>query len=123
MPPRKGQKTLEEKIVGAPGRCSPGAPPQVPHLRQDARHYIGFVDGGEVELLARLERHREGTGARLMEVITLAGITWELARTWDGDRRFERRLKNRKNACRLCPICREERSKATCDKPSRRRAA
>jgi hypothetical protein len=34
-----------------------------------------------------------------------AGIGFEVARTWDGDRRLERRLKNQRNApARLCPI-------------------
>lgn len=32
--------------------------------------------------------------------------SFRVARTWRGDRNFERRLKNRKNAPRLCPICR-----------------
>src|SRR5262249_60539998 len=43
-----------------------------------AGHYIGLTD----DLDARLECHTSGNGARLMEVITSAGITWQLARTW-----------------------------------------
>jgi hypothetical protein len=66
-----------------------------------SRHYLGFADNVD----ARLERHRAGHGSRLMEVITNAGITWQLARTWTGDRKFERRLKNRKESPALCPIC------------------
>jgi hypothetical protein len=34
-----------------------------------------------------------------------AGIKWEVARTWTGDRKFERRLKNGKRAPKLCPVC------------------
>lgn len=72
-----------------------------------ARHYVGFVDGGPAALAKRLDKHRRGDGARLLEVITEAGIGFTLARTWpDGDRTFERRLKNRHNAPRLCPCCR-----------------
>ncbi len=66
-----------------------------------AKHYMGFAE----DLNARLERHRTGNGSRLMEVITKAGIDFELARTWPGDRTLERKLKKRKDATRLCPIC------------------
>src|SRR5262249_16733436 len=57
-----------------------------------------------LDLLARLEAHRDGRGARLMEVITKAGITWQLARTWPGGRDRERAIKNRHEAPRLCPL-------------------
>jgi len=43
-----------------------------------------------------------------MEVITKAGISWRLARTWEGGRDLEMRLKRRHNGCRLCPICKAE---------------
>jgi predicted GIY-YIG superfamily endonuclease len=66
-----------------------------------SRHYLGWTDNVD----ARLERHRAGHGSRLMEVITDAGITWQLARTWQGDRRFERWLKNKHGARGFCPIC------------------
>jgi predicted GIY-YIG superfamily endonuclease len=55
-----------------------------------ARHYLGFADN----LAARLNEHSRGDGARLMEVIALAGIGWQVARTWSGDRKLEHRLKN-----------------------------
>lgn len=72
---------------------------------QHAQHYIGFVDGGEEELQSRLQHHRTGTGARLMQVVSEAGIDFKLARTWpDGDRNFERRLKNMKKSSQYCPI-------------------
>jgi predicted GIY-YIG superfamily endonuclease len=66
-----------------------------------ARHYIGVAE----DLKRRLTIHALGKGARLMEVITSAGITWQLARTWQGNRKLERRLKNRKEASLLCPLC------------------
>jgi predicted GIY-YIG superfamily endonuclease len=66
-----------------------------------ARHYTGWT----TDLDARLQAHREGRGSRLMEVITKAGITWRLARTWPGGRDRERAIKNRHEAPRLCPEC------------------
>lgn len=66
-----------------------------------ARHYLGIAE----DLGARLEQHRRGAGARLLQVIAEAGIGWRLARTWDGDRTLERRLKRQKNSPRLCPTC------------------
>lgn len=75
-----------------------------------ARHYLGFVDGGEAELARRLDRHRAGQGARLLQVVGEAGIGWRVVRTWpDGDRDFERALKNRRCTPRLCPVCRAAR--------------
>ena len=68
-----------------------------------ARHYLGYTSKA---LKARLLRHEAGSGARLMEVIVGAGITFVVARTWKGDKALERKLKNRKNAPRHCPICR-----------------
>lgn len=70
-----------------------------------AGHYLGFC---EDDLEARLDRHRKGQGARLLEVVVAAGIDFSVARTWKGDRHFERKLKNQKNARRLCPICQKE---------------
>jgi hypothetical protein len=67
-----------------------------------ARHYIGWTPGN---LNRRLHQHRNGTGARLMQVITAAGIDFVVARTWDGGRNLERSLKNRGGASRSCPLC------------------
>jgi predicted GIY-YIG superfamily endonuclease len=66
-----------------------------------AAHYLGFT----TDLPARLDAHTKGTGARLLEVITAAGLSFQLARTWHGSRKSERSLKNQKNAPRLCPVC------------------
>jgi hypothetical protein len=57
------------------------------------------------DLNSRLEAHREGRGARLMEVIKDAGITWRLVRTWPGTRDRERAIKDRHEAPKLCPEC------------------
>lgn len=69
-----------------------------------ATHYLGSAN----DLETRLEQHRNGTGARMMEVCKERGISFELARTWKGGRLEERKLKNRKASPRLCPICRGE---------------
>jgi predicted GIY-YIG superfamily endonuclease len=69
-----------------------------------ARHYLGWTS----DLDARLEAHTNGNGSRLMEVVTNAGIGYELARTWENvDRFHERRLKSGGHA-RRCPLCRAE---------------
>ena len=70
-----------------------------PH--RHARHYIGFT----TNLDQRITDHLCGMGARLMEVITDEGIEWRVARTWEGDRKLERRLKEWHNARLLCPVC------------------
>jgi predicted GIY-YIG superfamily endonuclease len=76
-----------------------------------AKHYLGSTSDLEI----RLAQHRSGHGARLVEVITQAGIDFTLARTWAGGRDIERQLreaprakragKRQKNSPRLCPIC------------------
>ena len=66
-----------------------------------ARHYTGWT----ANLAERLAAHRAGHGARLISVITAAGIGFTLARTWDGDRRRERQIKNQGGASRRCPLC------------------
>jgi predicted GIY-YIG superfamily endonuclease len=66
-----------------------------------AAHYIGFT----TDLPARLDAHTKGTGARLLEVITAAGLSFQLARTWKGTRKSERQIKRHGGATRLCPMC------------------
>jgi len=66
-----------------------------------AAHYMGWALDVEV----RVKQHRAGKGAKLMRVIKDAGIGFELARTWPGDRKLEYRLKRQRQARKLCPIC------------------
>ena len=66
-----------------------------------ARHYLGST----YNLEARLAEHRAGQGARLTQVIRDAGIDFKLARTWEGGRDLERRLKRWHKSPDLCPIC------------------
>ena len=71
------------------------------------RHYLGFAKS----IPDRIERHARGNGARLVEVALERGIEWEVSRVWpDATRTDERRLKNRKNAPALCPVCRGKRN-------------
>jgi predicted GIY-YIG superfamily endonuclease len=74
------------------------------HFNEKYKH-AGHYTGSCSNLKRRLEKHREGRGARLMEVITQAGIEWTVAATWKGDRELERKLKKRHGANRFCPIC------------------
>ena len=67
---------------------------------KQARHYTGWT----TDLHARLEAHRAGRGARLMEVITDAGVTWHLARTWPGPREPERTLTTVPTRARTPPL-------------------
>ncbi len=66
-----------------------------------SQHYIGFT----TNLDKRLTDHLCGMGARFMEVCFERGIEWKLARTWQGDRAFERWLKRKHGAARFCPVC------------------
>src|SRR6266498_3788594 len=73
---------------------------------EHAGHYTGWAD----DLDQRLAAHQRGAGARLVEVITQAGIGFRLARIWPGaSRARERSLKNSGGASRYCPICQDER--------------
>jgi hypothetical protein len=69
-----------------------------------ARHYLGYCADGTLEV--RLIRHRAGRGARLLAVLRELNIGWRVVRVFDGDRKFERRLKG-SGSSRLCPVCRE----------------
>jgi hypothetical protein len=71
-----------------------------------AQHYTGWT----LDLSDRLATHAAGAGpsdggARLMQAVFQAGIGFQLARVWEGDRGLERTLKQR-GAARRCPVCR-----------------
>lgn len=72
-----------------------------------AQHYLGFCEDGNLE--KRIERHRKGSGAKILRACVENGIEFKVVRVWeDGDRNFERMLKNKKNSRLLCPICNKE---------------
>jgi predicted GIY-YIG superfamily endonuclease len=89
---------------------------------EHAGHYTGWAE----DLDHRVAEHLAGRGARLIEVITQAGIGFRLARTWPGvTRARERQLKRQGGASRHCPICQEDRKarglprRPTRDQPGR----
>lgn len=69
--------------------------------KHTAQHYLGWT----TYLPGRAMAHLQGRGARLTQVAHERDIGFVIAATWPGDRHFERKLKNRKNAHKLCPIC------------------
>lgn len=69
------------------------------------QHYLGSAD----DLDARIWKHRHHPDARLLQVAKERGIHFTVARTWTGGRELERKLKNQKNAPKLCPICAAQR--------------
>lgn len=77
-------------------------------LAGHARHYLGYTALESVQ--DRLTRHRRGDGARLLHAANLQGISYQIVRTWTCStikeaRDLEKRLKARKNASHLCPLC------------------
>ena len=69
-----------------------------------AQHYVGYCAPGK--LLARIKRHMDGHGSKLMRAVTEAGIEWNVVHVWDdADRAFERSLKNKKKTRSFCPAC------------------
>jgi predicted GIY-YIG superfamily endonuclease len=74
-----------------------------------AQHYIGFA---ESDVDARLERHRAGSGSKLLRAVAEADIPFDVVKVWeDGDRTFERKLKNQKKSHRHCPVCNAKKGK------------
>ncbi len=69
---------------------------------RQARHYCGWA----LDPDARFIQHCNGTGARLTQIVIEAGIELVLAWKNPGTRKDERKLKNRKDAPKWCPICR-----------------
>jgi hypothetical protein len=69
-------------------------------------HHAGHYVGWTTDLGARLAAHARGTGARLVEVITEAGLGFTLARTWpQSTRDREDLVKHAGGGRRYCPEC------------------
>jgi predicted GIY-YIG superfamily endonuclease len=71
--------------------------------KHTAQHYIGWA----YRLDSRMRQHIKGRGARFTQVANERGINFVIAASWPGDRHYERTLKNKKHASRMCPICRK----------------
>jgi len=72
-------------------------------------HYIGWTRTGRLH--DRINEHAEGGqyASPLLRAATERGIRWTVVRLWHGaDRHFERKLKRRRKAKALCPVCRGE---------------
>lgn len=82
-------------------RAARGLPPRVGTGHVQSQHYLGYTDNLE----ERLQHHREGNGSRFMAVAKEQGISWQVVRTWEGDRSRERRMKKHHHLKRFCPIC------------------
>jgi predicted GIY-YIG superfamily endonuclease len=74
--------------------------------KHTTQHYIGWAK----HLPSRIAKHMKGDGARLTQVAVERNIGFVIARTWNGDRTMERKLKDRKEGPRLCPICKQAHS-------------
>jgi predicted GIY-YIG superfamily endonuclease len=68
-----------------------------------AQHYIGYA----IDLAERFAEHASGNGARIMAAVVAYGVDWHVVKTWKGNRKDERRLKNRKKARKICSICKK----------------
>lgn len=79
-------------------------------LAGHASHYLGYTpDARPGHMNSRLVKHLCGRGARITRAVVQAGGSF----LWvpldpKGDRKLERKLKNRRNHRRLCPICKAE---------------
>lgn len=72
-----------------------------------ARHYIGWTQKDVAERLARhLDGNANRRGSKLVYHARRQGLRMVVARLWlEVDRHYERSLKKRGGASRLCPIC------------------
>ena len=67
-----------------------------------AQYYSGFTTQHPID---RLEEHRKGRGSKMLAAANAKGIEYHIVRVWENeDRNFERKLKNRRNHKKLCPI-------------------
>lgn len=89
-----------------------------------ARHYVGWTKDDDVT--RRVSEHLNQSGRRPSKLIGAAlraGRTVTLAGTLEGDRDFERQLKNRGGAASYCPVCKPARNAAAAARMRARRAA
>lgn len=75
------------------------------HFSSPFKHACHYLGWGKGDALKRIADHLAGRGSNLTRHVVAAGITLTLVATWKGPRSLERKLKNRKNAKGICPIC------------------
>lgn len=69
------------------------------------QHYLG----SSIKLERRINKHEDNPDARLLQIAKERGIGFTVVKVWVGGRELEKKLKARKNAPCMCPICRAER--------------
>jgi hypothetical protein len=109
-PPANGNASLS--VAGTNGQGAPRGGVYLLHFEQRYEH-AGHYTGHAHDFGIRVAEQASGDGraARLLQVITQAGIGFRLARTWPGaSKAYERSLKNSGGASRYCPICQAERT-------------
>lgn len=67
--------------------------------KHKAQFYLGYCKSGTVP--QRVERHRAGQGAAITRAAFARGIDIQLVGSIPGNRKLERKLKNRKSHARL----------------------
>lgn len=71
-----------------------------------AKHYIGFSEEYPLKKGGRIDKHRKGQGAKILRALVDKGIGFRVVQIWHHQPRgFERKLKNQKNASRICSDC------------------
>jgi hypothetical protein len=68
--------------------------------KHSIQHYLGYAD----DLDARIQRHRDGRGARITQVLKERGIGFDVIAVWPGNRHIENELKLH-SATPICPRC------------------
>ena len=73
-----------------------------------AGHYIGWSQEYPLIKGGRLDTHKKGQGARILNALVERGIGFNVVQIWhDQNGFYERKLKNRKNAGRECWKCKK----------------
>lgn len=67
----------------------------------NAKHTAQYYIGSALDVTARFKEHQTGQGAAITRACVERGISFKVVAVIPGDRRLERKLKNRKNTRRL----------------------
>jgi hypothetical protein len=84
-----------------------------------ASHYLGWAKDAK----KRIALHKKGhSRVGIMNALKANGIGFRVAQVWEGTRNDERKLKNRKNASKFCPICAKKNEAKALKKRSKKAA-